>query len=91
MVVQQICVPCLYWGLVQLASAADFDSANGSSSLSPPAIILPGSLIGKTPASDSGFCGSSPHRAAKSKSLVDGTSYKSLKKNRMWAFKVAIV
>ena len=35
--------------------------------------------------------GSSPLPPAKSKSIVDGTSYKPLKKNRMWAFKVAIV
>ena len=35
--------------------------------------------------------GSTPILSAKSKSIVDGTSYKSLKTNRMWAFKVAIV
>ena len=42
--------------------------------------ILPLSLIGKTPASDSGFRGSSPRGAAKSRSIMDGTIYKSLKK-----------
>lgn len=42
--------------------------------------ILPLSLIGKTPASDSGFLGSSPGGAAKSRSIMDGTIYQSLKK-----------
>ena len=42
--------------------------------------ILPLSLIGKTPASDSGFRGSSPRGAAKSRSIMDGTIYQSLKK-----------
>ena len=41
--------------------------------------ILLLSLIGKTPASDSGFRGSSPRGAAISKSLLDGTKYKTLK------------
>ena len=42
--------------------------------------ILPLSLIGKTPDSDSGFPGSSPGGAAKSRSIMDGTIYQSLKK-----------
>ena len=35
--------------------------------------------------------GSNPLPPAKSKSLLDGTRYKSPKKNRTWAFKVVIV
>ena len=46
----------------------------------PQPFILPLSLIGKTPASDSGFRGSSPRGAAKSRSIMDGTIYQSLKK-----------
>ena len=43
-------------------------------------LILPFSLIGKTPVSEAGFLGSSPRGAAKSRSIMDGTIYKTLKK-----------
>ena len=60
-------------------STQDFDSFGRGSNPCASA-ILPFSLIGKTPASDSGFLGSSPGGAAKSRSIMDGTIYKSLKK-----------
>ena len=41
---------------------------------------MPFSLIGKTPVSEAGFLGSSPGGAAKSRSIMDGTIYQSLKK-----------
>ena len=61
-------------------SAQDFDSWSVGVRLPYPQPILPLSLIGKTPASDSGFRGSSPRGAAKSRSIMDGTIYKTLKK-----------
>ena len=72
---------CLvYIGDWRNGSAQDFDSWSVGVRLPYPQPILPLSLIGKTPASDSGFRGSSPRGAAKSRSIMDGTIYKTLKK-----------
>ena len=72
---------CLvYIGDWRNGSAQDFDSWSVGVRLPYPQPILPLSLIGKTPASDSGFRGSSPRGAAKSRSIMDGTIYQSLKK-----------
>ena len=72
---------CLvYIGDWRNGSAQDFDSWSVGVRLPYPQPILPLSLIGKTPASDSGFLGSSPGGAAKSRSIMDGTIYQSLKK-----------
>ena len=72
---------CLvYIGDWRNGSAQDFDSWSVGVRLPYPQPILPLSLIGKTPASDSGFLGSNPGGAAKSRSIMDGTIYKTLKK-----------
>ena len=76
---------CLvYIGDWRNGSAQDFDSWSVGVRLPYPQPILPLSLIGKTPASDSGFRGSSPRGAAKSKSKMDRTINKSLKNSKTW-------
>lgn len=77
----KLSILCLvYIGDWRNGSAQDFDSWSVGVRLPYPQPILPLSLIGKTPASDSGFRGSSPRGAAKSRSIMDGTIYQSLKK-----------
>ena len=74
---------CLvYIGDWRNGSAQDFDSWSVGVRLPYPQPILPFSLIGKTPVSEAGFLGSSPGGAAKSRNIMDGTIYKTLKSSR---------